>query len=80
MTKEEFLDNLNDIISDRIYLTENLDELNKEIETNHWSIGIDSETAKQIDSNDLRNFLIKVVSNRIEQLEKSDKHLDLLFY
>lgn len=80
MTKEEFFDNITDIISDRIYLIENIDELSKEIENNHWSIGIDSGTAKLIDINDLRLFLREVVSNRIEQLEISNKNIDLLFY
>ncbi len=80
MTKDEFFDNINDIISDRIYLTENIDELNKEIENNHWSISIDSGTAKLIDINDLRLFLREVVTNRIEQLKMSNKNIDLLFY
>lgn len=56
MTKEEFFENINEIIVDKIYLTGKLDELNKEIEINHWSIGIDSETAKTINSDDLGDF------------------------
>lgn len=80
MTKQEFFENINEIITDKIYLAEKLDELNKEIELNHWSIGIDSETAKTIKSKDLGNFLRKVIKNRISQLDKSDKDMDLIFY
>ena len=80
MTKEEFFGNIDEIISDKIYLTDNLDELNKEIENNHWSIGIDSDTAKNVKNEDLRDFLRKVVKNRIAQLDKSDKNIDLTYY
>ncbi len=80
MTKKEFFKNLDEIISDKIYLTEHLDELNKEIKINHWSIGIDSETAKKVDNDDLQDFLRKMVKNRFEQLDKSDKNMNLIFY
>lgn len=80
MTKKEFFENIDEIISDKIYLTENLNELNKEIEINHWSIGIDYETAKNINNDDLEDFFRKVVKNRISQLDKSDKNIDLIFY
>lgn len=80
MTKQEFFENINEIITDKIYLAEKLDELNKEIEINHWSIGIDTETAKTIENNDLGDFLRKVIKNRISQLDKSDKNMDLIFY
>jgi hypothetical protein len=77
MTKEEFFENINEIVSDKIYLTDNLDELNKEIENNHWSIAIDSETVK---NDDLRDFFKKMVKNRIGQLDKSELNIDLIFY
>jgi hypothetical protein len=80
MTKNEFFENIDEIISDKIYLTESINELNKEIEINHWSIGIDYETAKKIHNDDLGDFLRKVVKNRILQLDKSDKNMDLIFY
>jgi dynactin complex subunit len=80
MTKAEFFKNLKEIVTDNIYLTENIDELNKEIENNHWSIGIDSYTAKNVKNEDLKVFLRKVVKNRIAQLDNSDKNMDLIFY
>lgn len=80
MTKKDFFDSINNIITDEIYLTESLDNLSKEIETNHWSIGIDSETANLMDCIDLTDYFRKVVSNRIEQLDKSGKNLELIFY
>lgn len=80
MTKAEFFKNIKEIVTDKIYLTENLDELNKEIENNHWSIDIDSDTAKNIKNEELKVFLSKVVKNRIVQLDNSDKNIDLIFY
>jgi hypothetical protein len=80
MTKEEFFQNLDEIVSDEIYLTESLDELDKEIQANHWSIGIDSDTAQLINNHDLQDFLRKVIQNRVKQLEDSDKKMGLLFY
>ena len=80
MTKDEFLENINEIISDRIYLTDNLDELKKEIENNHWSIGIDSDTVKNVKKDDLRDFFRKIVNNRIVQLDQSELNVDLTFY
>ena len=80
MNKIEFLESINEIISDRLYLTDNLDELKKEIENNHWSIGIDFDTLKNIKKDDLRNFLKKTVNNRITQLDKSELNIDLIFY
>ena len=80
MTREEFFKSISEIETDEIYLTETLDELSKEIEINHWSISIDSETAMKIENADLHNFLRKVIENRISQLDKSDKNMDLIFY
>ena len=80
MTKDEFFENINEIISDKIYLTDNLDELNKEIENNHWSIAIDSDTVKFIEKDDLLYFLRKMIKNRISQLHKSELDMDLIFY
>lgn len=80
MTKAEFFKNIKEIVTDKIYLTENIDELNKEIENNHWSIGIDSDTVKNVKNEDLKVFLSKVIKNRIVQLDNSDKSMDLIFY
>lgn len=80
MTKEEFFENINEIISDKIYLTDSLDKLNEEIETNKWSIGIDFKTAKVIGNEDLKKFLGKVIQNRIEQINKSKLNINLIFY
>uniref|UniRef100_UPI00404A99EE hypothetical protein n=1 Tax=Flavobacterium sp. TaxID=239 RepID=UPI00404A99EE len=80
MTKEAYFENLDEIISEKVYLTENLDALDKEIENNHGSIGIDFDVAKQINKNDLRDFFKKLIENRFEQLNKSGKIMDLIFY
>ena len=80
MTKQEFFQNLDEIVSDEMYLTESLDQLEMEIQANHWSIGIDSETAELIKNHDLQDFLRKVIQNRVKQLNESDKKMGLLFY
>lgn len=80
MTKTKFFDSICEIVTDKIYLSENLDELNKEVSTNHWSFGIDYDTAKKIKNKDLKCFLKRLVENRKKQLESNDKKMDLLFY
>lgn len=80
MKREEYLTSLEDIVHDSIYLTGRTDELKHEIQTNHWSIGIDSNTAKSVELPDLVNFLKRVKENRAEQLELSTIETELIFY
>jgi hypothetical protein len=80
MNKQEYLNSLEDIIHGSIYLTSRTDELEYEIQTNHWSIGIDSVTAKSVEQADLITFLNRVRENRVEQLRLSTVDADLLFY
>jgi hypothetical protein len=80
MNKQEYLNSLEEIVHDSIYLTSRTDELKREIQTNSWSIGIDSVTAKSVDKADLVTFLNRVKESRVEQLGLSTVDADLLFY
>lgn len=80
MTKEEFFQNNDKILSAEIYLTDNLDNLLNEMETNHWCLNIDPKTAKNIEKQELKDFLKNVIENRKSQLEKSSMNIDLVFY
>ncbi|QNR25181.1 hypothetical protein [Croceimicrobium hydrocarbonivorans] len=80
MTKAEFLADLEEIIDDEAFLTEKLDALDLEIRNNLWGIGIDFETARQIQWEDLAVFLKKVIAARSQQVQQSDKNMNLLFY
>mgnify|MGYP005758564489 CR=1 FL=1 len=80
MNRQEYLDSLEDIVHDSIYLTSRTDELQREIQTNHWSIGVGSVTAKSVKAEDLVIFLNRVRENRVEQLGLSTVNADLLFY
>lgn len=80
LTRKEFLDDIQEIVTDAIYMAENTDELQREIANNCWSIGIDAETAKQIELADIQLFLDKVKSNRASQVQQAGKDITLLYY
>lgn len=80
MTSANFFKSLDEIITDKIFITDNLDELSKEIENNHWSFGIDFDTAKNVKNEDLKLFIDKIIENRVLQLKNSEVNVDLIFY
>ena len=80
MTKEEYFDYLEDIITDTIYLTESTEELHKEIGQNMWQISIASETAQAITVSEFSQFINQVIQNRKEQLNAWAGNTKLLFY
>jgi hypothetical protein len=80
MNKQEYLKSLEEIVQDSIYITDRTDELKKEIQTNHWSISINSVTAKLVETEDIVSFLERVKQSRAEQLNLSTVDVDLVFY
>lgn len=80
MIKTEFFEGIKEIITDEIYLAESTNEIRCEIAANCWSIGIHSETAKQIEPKDIQMFLGEVKANRVDQVKQSGKNVDLLYY
>ena len=80
MKKQEFLNSIKDIIKDKIFITNGLAELDKEISNNCWSISVDEETALNLSANDIEDFLKKVKENRKNQLANSNSTQDLQYY
>lgn len=81
MTKEEYFQDLAEVITDKIYLTESLSELDKEIRENMWALNIDSDMAEKVTVSDYSQFIDDVKLNRQLQLQQSNLNLDkLLFY
>jgi len=80
MTKEIYLNSLEDIIQDDLFITDNIELLNNEISTNCWSISIDQETVVLLTIQDLELFLNRVKENRLIQLKQSKLNIGLIFY
>ncbi|OJW81082.1 MAG: hypothetical protein BGO69_03195 [Bacteroidetes bacterium 46-16] len=73
---ETFFNALEDILSDTLYVTDQTDDVQKEISENCWALGI----PRGIDIEVLMSFFQKVKENRKAQLILSDIEVDLIFY
>ena len=80
MTKKEFLQELNEIVSDSLFIGENELDLQKEINNNEWCISANSELAKILTIEDLSVFIEQVILNRKEQVKTKKTVTNLLFY
>ncbi|MFK7806245.1 MAG: hypothetical protein AB8F74_00460 [Saprospiraceae bacterium] len=80
MTKKEFFTNLEEIVTDHIFIAIDKEDLQKEIETNCWSISIPIQLIEKIKEEELTKFIERIKHNRKDQLNKSDKRVDLLYY
>lgn len=80
MTKNEFLQQLDIIADDTLFIGHSRADLQKEIENNMWCISVDSELAKEITVEDLSAFLEKVILNRKGQIEKLKPPNNMIFY
>ena len=80
MNKEEFYKDLLEIKTDKLFITDRTDLLEKEIETNCWSISVPPELSEVIGNEELIQFLADVKINRIEQLNQANANIDLIYY
>jgi hypothetical protein len=80
VTKEEFFRDLEEIKSDRLFITESTDNVEKEIRHNCWSISLTDSLAKECTVEDLMNFLAAVKINRRKQLRDSNNTTGLIYY
>ena len=80
MSKNQFFENIEEIVTDKIYICEELNQIEKEIEENCWQIGISDDDSKEINKQDLIVFFNRTVMNRKKQLMNSGKKIDILFY
>lgn len=79
MSKNDFLKELDEIIGDRIFIGNSIDDLDNEISQNNWSISIEQELANEFTTEDLISFFIQVQNNRKEQIVQNSDH-NMIFY
>jgi hypothetical protein len=79
-TRQIFLSQLSEFEAADLFLTDEIDTLETEIFENSFSIGLTKEIVSQVSSNDIEAFLAKVKSNRLDQLNRSQIIIDLIYY
>jgi hypothetical protein len=80
MTKQEFFKDIEDIKSDKLLITDSVDNLNEEIKNNCWSIQFDDELSMEFSVDELADFLKEVKTNRRKQLKQSKIKVGLIYY
>ncbi|WP_337099145.1 hypothetical protein [Paenibacillus sp. YIM B09110] len=80
MNKKEFLKELDEIIEDIMFIGNDIDDLEKEISQNTWSISMSQQLANEFAYGEIRTFIGNVITNRVEQMTKADCNHGMLFY
>ncbi|MEK4355108.1 hypothetical protein MKX41_30410 [Paenibacillus sp. FSL R5-0475] len=80
MNKDEYFENLEEIITDQLYIGSSESDIQKEIETNMWRITIQPDLVKENLIDDFDNFINKVIENRQEQIDRSNSANGMIFY
>ncbi|MEC0208720.1 hypothetical protein ABEX47_08375 [Paenibacillus ehimensis] len=80
MNKEYYFKNLEAIITDIIFFGNSEQDLNEETINNMWRISLDLELVKTIKVGDYREFFLKVIQNRQEQVFRSPWNHGMIFY
>ena len=80
MTKQEFFKDIQNIKSDKLLITDSVDNVNEEIQNNCWSISINDELSKEISVDELADFLKEVKKDRQQQLRRSNSKVGLIYY
>lgn len=80
MTKHEFWDDLQEIVTDKIYIGSTIEEIDKEISNNCWSISITQEQCNELKEEDFTDFFEKVINNRKGQIKDSKYNNGMIFY
>lgn len=78
--KTDFFNDLSNQISEPLYLTDKTDDVNQEINHNHWILSAPVDILSQTTTIDLLEFIQKVKDNYKNQLDKSQLDIDLIFY
>ncbi len=78
--KTDFFNDLSSHISEPMYLTDKTDEVNEEINHNHWSLSAPTDIISQITATDFLEFIQKVKDHYKNQLDNSQLDIDLIFY
>jgi len=78
--KTDFFNDLSNQISEPLYLTDKTDEVNEEINNNHWILSVPADIISQATTIDFLEFIQRVKDNSKNQLDKSQLDIDLIFY
>lgn len=78
--KKDYFDNLLLELSEPIYLTNRIDELDKEIYHNLWILSAPTAIVEQITTSDILGLIQKVKDKFKYKLAKSELDVDLIFY
>ncbi len=78
--KTDFFNDLSNQISEPLYLTDKTDEINEEINNNHWILSVPADIIFQATTTDFLEFIQKVKDYYKNQLENSQLDIDLIFY
>jgi hypothetical protein len=76
MTKEVFLQDLEEIITDSLFIG----AIDEEISNNLWRISLSSELARAVTLEDISIFIERVIANRKEQVRIISPAKKMLFY
>jgi len=81
MSKEEYLAELQEIIEDKMYIGNSIEDLESETSQNMWSISMSQQLANEFTTVDeIKDFLCKVINKRSEQLSESNSKNGMIFY
>ncbi|WP_419891641.1 hypothetical protein [Paenibacillus xylanexedens] len=80
MSKEQYFKNPEEIIYDVIYIGSSNSELQKEIQTNMWCISISEEMSNEVSLSDFHGFIMNVIANRQNQINRSTMQSGMIFY
>lgn len=80
MNKDQYFEDLQDIINDLIYIGSSETDLQQETKNNMWRISISADLINQITTDDFNEFINKVIQNRKAQIENSKSNLGMYFY
>jgi hypothetical protein len=80
MNKQEFFNDLQEIITDIVYIAPKVEDIDEEIMNNSWSISVTQELCKELKEDDLRTFFDSVINNRREQVKNSKYNHGMIFY
>lgn len=79
MSKKEFIEELNEIIEDPIFIGNSIEDLFSETGENTWGVSMGQELANEFTMEELVSFFTQVQTNRKEQIVQNSDH-PMIFY
>lgn len=80
MNKDQYFNDLEEIITDKIFIGTSETDLHREIETNMWRISIPAELSEKVTVEDFNEFIYKIISQRKKQINDSSSNKGMYFY